>query len=78
MSFSCSLVVLLCLCCSGVGKHPSRLSSKRLRQDLSLKVPGDFYTVLATAEKLKPGMFQFVTGDSKGNNLEQAHLLDTF
>ncbi|ELU18883.1 hypothetical protein CAPTEDRAFT_180194 [Capitella teleta] len=62
-------------CETNCGQNPLKISVKKLRQDLSLKVPGDFSIVLATAEKLKPGIFHFVT---KGNNIDPAEFLDSF
>ncbi|XP_066298580.1 guanine nucleotide exchange factor C9orf72-like [Branchiostoma lanceolatum] len=42
------------------GQQPLKISSlKRIRNDLSLKLEGDFCTVLATAEKMKPGVYNF-------------------
>ena len=38
------------------------LQIKRLRHDLALTVPGDFRIVLAVAEKLRPGLYNFVCG----------------
>lgn len=44
---------------------PNRLVTKRLRQDLGLQLDGDFRIVLATAEKLKPGLYHIVMADKK-------------
>ena len=42
-----------------------RNNLKKLKHDLSLTVPGDFHIILATAEKLKPGIYGFVLSDPK-------------
>ncbi|ESO94464.1 hypothetical protein LOTGIDRAFT_232306 [Lottia gigantea] len=47
------------------GSIPLKGGLKKLRQDLSLTIEGDFRIVIATAEKLKPGIFQFLMGDGK-------------
>ncbi|XP_005107492.1 guanine nucleotide exchange C9orf72 [Aplysia californica] len=47
---------------------PTRIATKRLRQDLGLQLEGDFRIVLATADKLKPGLYQFVMGEKKYDN----------
>ncbi|KAI8509947.1 hypothetical protein Bbelb_123750 [Branchiostoma belcheri] len=42
------------------GQQPLKLSSlKRIRNDLSLRLEGDFCTVLAVAEKMKAGVYNF-------------------
>ncbi|XP_035699743.1 guanine nucleotide exchange C9orf72-like [Branchiostoma floridae] len=42
------------------GQQPLKISSlKRIRNDLSLKLEGDFCTVLAVAEKMKAGVYNF-------------------
>ena len=38
---------------------------KKLRQVIGLSLMGDLKIVLATAEKLRPGMYNFVCGDPK-------------
>ena len=38
---------------------------KKLRQVIGLSLMGDLKIVLATAEKLRPGMYNFVCGDRK-------------
>uniref|UniRef100_A0A0B6ZUZ3 Uncharacterized protein n=1 Tax=Arion vulgaris TaxID=1028688 RepID=A0A0B6ZUZ3_9EUPU len=43
----------------------SRVNVKKLRQDLGLALEGDLRIVLATADKLKPGLYQYVLGDKK-------------
>lgn len=47
------------------GKFPIRSNLKKLKHDLSLTVPGDFHIILATAEKLKPGIYGFLLNDPK-------------
>ncbi|BFY99521.1 hypothetical protein BsWGS_02561 [Bradybaena similaris] len=43
----------------------ARVNVKKLRQDLSLTLEGDWRIVLAAADKLKPGLYQLVLGDRK-------------
>ena len=38
---------------------------KKLRQDMGLYQMGDLKIVLATAEKLRPGIYHFVCGNPK-------------
>ena len=38
---------------------------KKLRQVIGLSLMGDLKIVLASAEKLRPGMYSFVCGDPK-------------
>lgn len=41
----------------------ARVNVKKLRQDLSLTLEGDWRIVLAAADKLKPGIYQLVLGE---------------
>jgi len=49
------------------GHVPVRQKLKKLKHDLSLTVPGDFKMVLATAEKLRPGLCVFVCGSPRSD-----------
>lgn len=42
-----------------------RVNAKKLRQDLGLNTEGDLRIILAAAEKLKPGLYQYVLGERK-------------
>ncbi|CAL1540278.1 unnamed protein product [Lymnaea stagnalis] len=50
------------------GSTGNRVSSKRLRQDLNLLLDGDFRIVLAAADKLKPGIYQYMLGERRYDN----------
>lgn len=43
------------------GKVFSKSVMKRLRQDLGLTLPGDLRVVLAAAERLRPGVYSYVS-----------------
>ncbi|XP_014672148.1 PREDICTED: protein C9orf72-like [Priapulus caudatus] len=47
------------------GRDPLKTSMRKLKHDLDLGQEGDFRIVLAQAEKLKPGFFCFLIGNSK-------------
>lgn len=47
------------------GSQPFRGGLKKLRQDLNLPLEGDLRIVLAAAEKLKPGLCQFLFGERR-------------
>ena len=47
------------------GKVFGKAVVKKLRQVIGLSLMGDLKIVLATAEKLRPGMYNFVCGDPK-------------
>ncbi|XP_074641742.1 guanine nucleotide exchange factor C9orf72-like isoform X2 [Tubulanus polymorphus] len=49
------------------GRYPFKTNTKKLRQYLCLPEEGDFRIVLATAEKLKPGMHSVIFGDPSAN-----------
>lgn len=49
------------------GQVPVKHKLKKLKHDLSLTVPGDFKMVLATAEKLRPGICVFICGSPRSD-----------
>lgn len=53
--------------CSEHGRVSVRHRLKKLKHDLSLTVPGDFKMVLATAEKLRPGICVSVWGNPRSD-----------
>jgi len=57
----------LVVCCSDRGKRPVKRSSllSKLRKLFSLDLEGDLMAVLGAAERLKPGILDYVCGSSE-------------
>ncbi|XP_059178361.1 guanine nucleotide exchange factor C9orf72-like [Physella acuta] len=62
--------------------HPTgatnRPSTKRMRQDLGLQLEGDFRIVMATADKMKPGLYQYVLSDRRYDSEYLPNMADVF
>lgn len=56
------------------GASPPRLSVKRLKLDLGLSLEGDFRIVLATADKLKPGILHYVCHGGRSAKYDSEYL----
>ncbi|XP_013383223.1 guanine nucleotide exchange C9orf72 isoform X2 [Lingula anatina] len=54
---------------SDQGRSAPKTNPRKLRQDLGLQLEGDFRIVLAMAEKLKPGIYTYLLGDSLNHEL---------
>jgi len=54
-------------CCSDQGRRPVKRSSllSKLRKVFSLDLEGDLMAVLGAAERLKPGILDYVCGSSE-------------
>lgn len=57
-----ALTLLKYISAESQGGRVDVLHVKKLRHDLGLTVPGDFRIVLAVAERLRPGIYNFVCG----------------
>ncbi len=60
------------------GKIPGKVVVKKLRQDMGLALMGDLKIILATAEKLRPGIYNFVCGDPKAEVDHLNHMTGSF
>ena len=63
----CTVLIYLILYCSDQGKRKVKKSSllSKLRKVFSLDREGDLMAVLGAAERLKPGILDYICGSSE-------------